>query len=99
LRSFHVLSAWGTIPPASVEIRLAPDPALAGVASELLPGNPVVCHLGAGKSCRRSRSNSQFEEHGCGRNISRSAWIRGNSRFGVDMLRLVATTQPRSGSK
>jgi ADP-heptose:LPS heptosyltransferase len=50
LRSFHVLSAWGITPPASMEIRLRPDPALAGVASELLPGNPVVCHLGAGIS-------------------------------------------------
>jgi len=53
LRSVNVLSAWGILPPPSVEITLHTDPALDPVASQLLPKGTVLCFIGAGmaKKC------------------------------------------------
>jgi hypothetical protein len=50
------------------------------------------------KHCHES-SNSHFTERGCVRSISRSAWIRRAAWYRAVVLRLVGTTQPRSGLK
>jgi hypothetical protein len=53
-----------------------------------------------GSKARHSKtSNSHFTERGCVRSISRSAWIRRTAWYRAVVLRLVGTTQPRSGLK
>jgi hypothetical protein len=44
-------------------------------------------------------SNSHFAERGCVGLTSRSGWLRGIPWEHANLLRLVGTTQPRSGAK
>jgi ADP-heptose:LPS heptosyltransferase len=48
LRSLHILSPWGIVPPGLMEIEIQAEPALAASARQMLPENAVICHMGAG---------------------------------------------------
>lgn len=41
----HLLSGWNLGPPSSLEAEIRADPALENAAKEILPGNPVICHV------------------------------------------------------
>lgn len=45
LTNFQLLSAWGIPAPECPRLEIYPDPGLAKVAEQLLPGRPVLCHL------------------------------------------------------
>ena len=50
------------------------------------------------KQIAGEEGNSHFADRGCVRSTSRSAWIRRTAWCGAEVLRLIVTTQPRSGS-
>ena len=47
-RNFRILSVWNITPPELLEVKIKPDPSLAGVAKIHLPEKNILCHMGAG---------------------------------------------------
>ncbi len=52
-RSMAILAPWGITPKNPAEIRIHADPALDAEAARLLPAGAIVCHMGAGMSCKQ----------------------------------------------